>query len=780
MRDPLQARSTPYEVLGISGKAGKAEVDAAFKEALKNSRNPKEVTEAWQTLKKPVERGMVDVFLYRKPFVDELTPGLWGSGPFLLEKRGEVFNEWRSIRKSRFPHSPVTHSLALLAYYWALYLEEEKLAGLKGKPWEKKTGLSGGPHLEELWEEVVAGWAHLIVSDAFWKDWIIAGQGTRDYVRGDADILALRQRIENHFVNLFHSYREKYRAAGDDSSTERLGKQALQWATEVKTARRLQAIGLQIARGGKSFVVSCGQLMLGKLGYLGTIRKQLAELARARPQDKKLQELAASLSAYADIAVLVENKKFAEAIRAVEGLPQEERQGVEVQRLLARALLEKGKQDFSLNRFDEAMESWKQGLETGQLKKEIEETLVSLFKAKAGSLQKGDPEEAIALLQKALKVISSKELELILAEILAQRGIQLVVEVQKKLETAKVKKITSTMIRKIEKGVRYLEKGKKLGSKRAAENLPTARNFLAQAKSGMLGLDPEVGRLIQQAQKEAEASRWDRAIDLLLKAKSKAGEAVHKTLDKMLSQFYNARAVKAINSVMGAIGPMMKKYQELVPLLIDQFITGKALPPDVFDGFMKTLGPNLPRSVKTAPAAKKKSKVSWFIPVFILGAGIAAVLLFGGKVKVFLNSSDPLGKVIKTVLYIVLLLIIFSPFISAFFQWIGEKLKEFTKPLVLPPTGYGYDNRPPCFKCSEKASYSFNLAKYGTVNLCSTHADMLKALTSFKPSLTTGQKARLKAAETDLGKALELDPGLVVAKKNLQEVRQICRQFNVV
>jgi tetratricopeptide (TPR) repeat protein len=779
MRDPLQKNESPYEILKVSDNAEKKEIDAAFKSAIKTGRNIKELTDAWRTLGKAVERGLTDVFLFNKSFIKQLTPNLEGNSSLLLNKRDQITNEWKITQKRLFPHASSTHSLALCCYRWAVYLEEEQLAALEKEPFPKEDSLPESPPLEELWSDTIAFWVFLINSDEFWQEWRNSQENFSAYLSSDNDINLVRQRLESHFVNRFHSLGEKYMSHGDKASAARFREYELFFVTEMKTAKRLKETGLQLTRGGKRFVISCGQIMLQKLGILENIQKQLEVFIKSRPRDAKLQELAASLSPYANISILIDNKKFEDAIKAITSLPPEQQKKTDVLRLLAKAYLEKGKQDFSLNQFDKALDNWKKGLATGELKQDIQKTMQSECKAKATSLQRSDPETAIKLMEKALKIAPNKDLNLTLAEILAQAGIGKVLEIQKKLKKAKKKHVTQPMIKTIEKGVSYLEKAKRLGSKRAAENLPQAKAFLEQAKHGFLDLDPEVEGLIQQAQNAAKANNWNSAINLLVKAKRLADQGSHKTINKMLSQFYNARAVKNINAFMAKIGPIMKQHQELAPHLMENFIMGKPIPSHLMNPFISSLTKNLPDINTTGKSSKKKSKISWgFIIISVMA--VLAFIFFGGKIKAFLGPSDKLGKVIESILYIVLTLIILSPLISRFFQWISESIKQALKPITIPPPGgYGYDSRPPCFKCSNKASYSYNVPNFGKVDLCSTHADQLKMLIEFVPSVNSGDKILITSAEKDLSKALELDPGLSAARKNLSEIRTIRTRFKI-
>ncbi|MBM3294293.1 MAG: hypothetical protein FJY82_07175 [Candidatus Aminicenantes bacterium] len=510
---------------------------------------------------------------------------------------------------------------------------------------------------------------------------------------------------------------------------------------------------MQVPKGERKVGVSAGRLMLQELGLLESVRVQVGRLAEERPADEKLKNLAAGLSPYADIAVLVENRKYDEAIAALTGLGPEALGAKEAKRLLARSYLEKGRQEFSLKRYDAALENWKKGLAVGELGEEIRQTVVGETKSRAALLQTSEPETAIGMLRKAGKVVKDKELTETLAEILTTRGIGLINEAQKKLQEGK-EGLTAEIETQIDKGVKCLKEAKDLGSKRGAENYERAKGLVEQAKSGLLGLDPEIAGLINQAHKAAEGSRWDEAIRLMKKARDKAPEAGREALEKMLAQFYNARGVQKLS---GATSRMKT--------LKDMMLSGKGnfdLSAFMKDGLGKNLSSKSSGKAKTAKTNKKKALV------WILIAAVVIVLLL-----MINKSSMKIPKFVTVLLYAAWILAMIAPVLVELFAKMRKFFKTTLNPNLYMPHIYGQPPRPKCSWCDKTADYTYD-GQY----LCSGCVETAKKMN--EPQLAPGDDLVVKSARSDFEKAAKLDPGTSVFRSNLDQAREICRQFNLV
>ena len=430
MKDPLQMQETPYEVLGVSLTAQRSEIDAAFKKGVATGGDLVKKRTAWTTLSKSVERALVDVFLYKENYVHQLIPRIHEDISQLLNRRMDVALAWSNIQKKLFPHYPSTHSLALLWYWWTLYCEYEQWASLNNEPFDKKDNCAEPPPFEQLWRNTICHWVYLIKSDDFWRKFIQlrASQGV---IFKDENIKYLSQKVEDHFINLLHTFSEKYRNIGDNTSIKRYQKYERLFLTEIKSAKRLRQEGVYTTNQEKQSRINCGRMMLESVGLLDSIKKRLQEQIQEDLNNDKLISLLFILSPFADIMMLVERKKFDEAIEEIKRLSKEQQRQEEIARILAKVYLEKGRQYFELEQFDTAFDSWKEGLKTNKLYSEIKEIIVSCCQKKAGLSQKKNLDLVIHILESAIQVISNVKLKKLLSNAYCERGIQRILEAQK-------------------------------------------------------------------------------------------------------------------------------------------------------------------------------------------------------------------------------------------------------------------------------------------------------------------------------------------------------------
>src|SRR5688500_4345079 len=95
MKDPLQPGSTPYELLAIAPDASADRIDAAFKEMLRSG-SLQQLQSARRALQDPIERAVVDAFLY--PRAAALTPA-----QLVPPQRANQEAAWRQAFTARFP-----------------------------------------------------------------------------------------------------------------------------------------------------------------------------------------------------------------------------------------------------------------------------------------------------------------------------------------------------------------------------------------------------------------------------------------------------------------------------------------------------------------------------------------------------------------------------------------------------------------------------------------------------------------------------------------------------
>lgn len=727
MKDPLQKKETPYEILGVPITADKKEIDNAFKRSLSSGRNVSEITQAWKTLCKPVDRAFVDVFLYNENFITQLNPDIWNDNSQLLSRRAEIAQSWRNVQKEFFPNFPSTHSLAILWYWWTVYCEEEQWAFFIRTSFEKKENLSTPFPLHLLWSYTISNWVFLINSDDFWSEWMVSRETTRKYL-GNEDIKALAKFLESHFINLFHNFYEKYLERGDQVSAKRYKEYELLFNTEMKTAQKLSRAGVQLSRGRRLYTISCGRMMLEHVGMLGSVQEQLERIIQNYPENEELRKLADSLSPHFSIAVLIDENKFDEAIKEIKKLPLEEQGKEEILRLLAKSYLYKGKQLFSLNKYEDALDCWEKGLDTGQLGEELKDAIVSNCKTVSASLQNNDPETAIMILEKALKLVKNKELQLILGQILNQQGVLLINEAQRKLESKK-KDSLSSVINEVEKGISYFERAANLGFEQASQNLKAAIALLKIAKSGFFNLPPEVSRLVQEANEVIEKTgKFEEGIRILKTALEKTEGQAKTYIKKLIAQYLNAFAVQKVNSAMEKINSVMEKHQ-------------------------KEIGENVQKFLKSGG----ESNWGCFLALFLIL--ILPIFIFS-YIKVGLN------KALKIAGWLIFLMIIFAPFIDSLINIIK---RFFTSVPTIPL----------CSLCSRRASYRYNLPDYGDINLCDVHNDKLRSILEAPPKIDNLTLLLIFSAKSDLEEAVGLDPEVEQAKQNLKYVNDLIAQLKL-
>lgn len=471
MKDPLQINYTPYEILGIEEDADNGVIEIAFKKGILSGRDVQKLTFARKTLLEPVERAFVDIFLYDEIFIRQLVPRVWNDNSLLVTRRAQIAKVWGSLHKKLFPYTAASHSLAVLWYWWAYYCEEEQLAKKANVSFNGVGQISGTPHFDDLWENAIAHWVYLINCEDFWNTW----SGTKNI--GD-DIGTFREKIEGHFINCFLNLIEKYQNIDDPASVDRFYKYEYLFSAELKTAKELSKQHLRLTKGERTFVVYCGKRMLQEVELLDNVHQQLDMLKEKHPQDFNLERLSLLFSPFFYIFILLENKKFDEAIHAIEALPSELRTDREALKLLVTAYLEKGKQQFSLDLYDEALSNWKKAVDVGENTEEVKKTIVDSCKSKGASLQRCDPDTAIKILQRGLELTADTELKEILSVIYCQRGVDRILEAQKDLKNNPDDKKAKN---EIKEGVEDLKRAVKLdpSNLRATNQLKIAKDILS-------------------------------------------------------------------------------------------------------------------------------------------------------------------------------------------------------------------------------------------------------------------------------------------------------------
>ena len=454
MKDPLQSEATPYEVLGVARGASSDEVDRGFREGLVQRQNVAKLTAARRTLQDPVERGLLDAFLYDPVFLAQMRPDP-SRDPEALgsERRDQTGVAWARILRERFPDIGPIHCYSVY-WYWSA------------------VGSTGSAPAVSIcaWTHAVAGWSALLASDAFRARLTPPHQD------------AVAARIEERLRSALRDLHQAESGAGRAKDAAAYRNLEIELDAELRTARRVAAFGFRIGRG----TLSCGRLLLGLNNLTEPVRRHLDAALQASPSDESLLGLREALfSGVARAESLIDGNDPEQAIRVIEGLPTEERATPGMQATLARALHAVGRRHADVGRPVEALEAWAKALavDTGELAGKIEVDVVSLCLSCAGAWQVSRRDEAIALLEQGLGVCRSLKLQQTLGELVAQRGIARVNEVLRAADFEH-RGHTPELVAPLRAGLADLDKAALLGSQRAQEQAQAVRAMIARSQRG--------------------------------------------------------------------------------------------------------------------------------------------------------------------------------------------------------------------------------------------------------------------------------------------------------
>lgn len=469
-------------------------------------------------------------------------------------------------------------------------------------PWRADC-ISPAPPFPEMWMQVIAYWSALAASPAFWSG--LTGVGAEDaaalkkqlvsslrdtlmdlatrydelLARGQeaaeaveripgitaATVEALRRAGLNSMREVARAGSGTVSSAGGldepqaarivEAARNALGDRAALPAryrglerdltTELETAGLMQECGLQTKFGR----VSCGVLMLNRMGLTDSARKAVEGVLEKRPDNRPYQRLRDMLSPHAPVAVLLDQRKPEAALEAIARLPAAERKTAAVRALQARAYHQLARQRTSLGQLEAALDAWRSALEVSKdraLAAEVEKELVAACNERAAAMQRNRRDDAIALLEKGLEIVRSDRLQMTLAELLTRRGVDTFVAAQRKLERERAG-VTREILDAFQTGLADLERAERLGSADAAKQARAAREVLAQAKSGFLDVPEDIRKLLAEAHDAAEAGNLDRGITCLRQVRSRMGSGAPRAIAANLAALLNARAVRTAN-----------------------------------------------------------------------------------------------------------------------------------------------------------------------------------------------------------------------------------------
>lgn len=541
MKDPLQTELTPYELLGLERGATASDIDRAFKTALVKRANVQKLTAAKLALQRPLERGMLDLFQYDPKVLPRLAPSPVADPSVLApEKRAATAKAWESLLRKTFPDAGLAHSLAVLWYWWAADATDAATrGGTRSAP-----SANGGPAVDERWRQAIGYWAMLAANDDFWK-----AAGWIDADIGRALQEATIERLKTQLRNLV-----QHPAGSVCRGLE------LALTTELRTAQELAAAGLRTKYGK----VSCGSLVLHHFGMLDSTRAQIEAQIRKSGSASRMRALRDMLSPYGPIRALLDAKKPAEALVAINVLPRSQRDLREVVALRARALHERGRQQASVEQFEEALQSWAEALPSAaqaDLEQELRTDIVQTCRTRAAALSRRR-EEAIAILEKGLALVREESLDHALAELLTQRGVEIIVGTQKEIQEKK--RVTDELLSVLTRGLADLERASELGGERAREQAQIARDYIAQAKGGMLDIPEAAAEELRQVTEAAGRQDWDAAVAAQRKALKVLGRKAPPALKQNLATLLNNRAMQNANRAGQMLDSAVQAFNSLL------------------------------------------------------------------------------------------------------------------------------------------------------------------------------------------------------------------------
>jgi len=272
-------------------------------------------------------------------------------------RRKEAAEIWEEEQKKDPTNYRVTHSLALLYYWWAI--NEEKEIDTK-----KDTAF-----LDSLWLKAIANLVMLKNGDDFWKGW----KEERERLcsrRGDIfqieeeDIDKLRDKLPERLDKEFYNYADQYRQKGMEKEVERHERYQTALELELKSASYYKKI-VELVKGriNEPIPPICGVMMLKHLGILSDVDRLVERASKIYPEDEKIEGLKIYLSPLGPIHILIEKNKLKGAIREIEMLPETIRSSKEGEKVHAMAYLKLGEEILTLsNDINEALNCWEKGL----------------------------------------------------------------------------------------------------------------------------------------------------------------------------------------------------------------------------------------------------------------------------------------------------------------------------------------------------------------------------------------------------------------------------------
>lgn len=466
MRDPLQTRPSSYEILGIPPTAGNKDVDRAFGEKVALGMDLPRFQAARNSLRRPGERLQEDVLFYVPDFLEQL--GLNGDESELQREltanRQRVLQRWLDLQKAQPPQVPETHSIAVLAYWWALCWEESRVAQAAGKEFR----VSGCPEPVDsmhLWKLAFGNWVFLLHSRDHTQQWARASgrQEMPEDSLWDQQVVSMEALLAKDL----NRFREEYRNLDQMERSQSLGELAEWLEIENSAAKILKKMDIVINVQGRSMNIHCGPEMLKQLDLLDDVRLEV-QMVQQRPREARPVDLSPIewyLSVFAMEYHLLQKGRFGEVRNAVLQMKAKRRKQPAARYLLAKACMGLAEQLFTTEQYREAFACWEEGLQTGQITEDLGASIVKNCMSRVPYFR-SDPLTVLNILEMGVQLTPDPELRSNLVELCLQHSANIINEAQRDLEkilqeTAMDKvepDLFEQVLQQIQEGIRYLEK----------------------------------------------------------------------------------------------------------------------------------------------------------------------------------------------------------------------------------------------------------------------------------------------------------------------------------
>lgn len=578
LRDPLQCEQTPYELLGVGRDTNAKQIRSAFKLAVVRRRaSPQQLQQAMKRLFDLRDRALTDALLYNSRAATDL--GSDGAR-LKLAVRGETDRLWSQRLQEGFPDLPTMHNLAVLWYWWAVHETDryslltealaqhgvsiyrktvkqgllEDLAEAEGRDCKPSAGQDGcpdldcpwridcsyeSPSIDTLWSQAVAYWAPLLATHTFWCDHLNAEEGAAREARQD-----LEERLQAYLFDL----RRRFEGASATRLANIVGDLEDQLPTELRGARLMARSALPLLGSGTEGV-GVGRLLLEAVDQLQPVQRRVKRQQRLHATEE-LEQLQVYLTPHGHIAQLVVAKRWREALEQIEKLSGAEQNRPQVTRLAAEAHLGKGQQEAGLGNTEAALEAWKAALEYASdaaLREKIETAVIQTCLERASILENRDPDRAIAILEQGDSLVSSRNLRTRLGALLFHQAVSTYNTVQERIN--RQGEVTSADVLELEQGLAALEWADALGFGRAADQLPTAREVLSDARGASEAR--KWSPWLKKANEAAGEDDWDTTIRYLRRALKEAGRDAPAFIEDNLATSLANRAIRKVNDLLG-------------------------------------------------------------------------------------------------------------------------------------------------------------------------------------------------------------------------------------